>query len=209
MDAERSTQDPGTVAPDGGDAPDGASTPQKSTVERLDPPEGASRFPGQAPKAATIGNGNPDFAGDEIRKSADRSAKACVGRTKDGRPCGIVMTALDTDGTYKCRFHRDRTGTTRPRPPVTSLRTMEDVAKLTSWAAVKVAAGSLSQSQALAIKALCSEWRMAYSDGKIAWQYRRAVDLLNVMAKNEQILAAIHASTDPAVRTAFHAWWAA
>ena len=198
MDAGHSTQDPGTVLVDGGARADGASAPEGRPGSAGTPRRGGDPVAGTAPTAAAIRGG--------FHESAERPAKACAGRKKDGTPCGIIATAQGQDGLHWCRFHRDRpAGGGRLRPPVRALRTMDDCARLCSWAAVRVAEGSLSQSSALAIKALVGEWRQSYADGGTVAKYLKIVALAAAVQDDPTIAAAIRRSDNPAVRAAVRA----
>jgi len=125
-------------------------------VRRTSPQRGveATGRPTSVPNISRTQNGDSALPADERRR--------CGGVQKNGEPCHIVMT-VDTPDGPRCRYHRSAsTGGTRLRAPVRSLRSMEDAARLMSWASVAVAEGRLSQSAALAIKATVSEWRQSF-----------------------------------------------
>jgi len=129
--------------------------------------------------------------------------KACAGKTRDGRPCGIFMTALDADGTWKCRYHRSRPRAgERLRPPVTSVKSHEDAQRLMSWTMVKIAGGELSQSSALALVSASREWRQATESAGAAAQVARFAALAGAVMKVPALAEAVMRSDDPGVRAA-------
>ncbi len=127
-------------------------------------------------------------------------ARRCVGKTKAGVKCNIIMT-VDTPEGPLCRYHRDL-GPGRVRSPVRSIKSVADIARLTSWAAVACAEGRLSSSQAIAIKSMCAEWRLADGSGKTAEQTVRFAELAGAVMRVPELAEAVMRSDDNAVRAA-------
>ena len=124
-----------------------------------------------------------------------------MGLKDDGSVCGNIMTRQDADMTWKCRHHR-ALGPGRVRSPVRSIKSVADIARLTSWAAVACAEGRLTSSQAIAIKSMCAEWRLATESGKAAEQTVRFAELAGAVMKVPVLAEAVMRSDDPAVRSA-------
>jgi len=89
--------------------------------------------------------------------------------------------------------------------PVQALESIQDVAALSSWAAIEVANGRLTQSGAHAIAATCREWRQSFAVSKTQEQAQRFIDLVEAMYGDRDIMEALVKSKDPTVKAALAA----
>lgn len=180
-------------------------------------PVTAPRAPTGAPGAHQTGAGDnrtaplvPSAIGDAGADSAQKSAgavdgnpRACGGRKKNGEPCGLIMTVETPEG-FRCRYHRPLPPG-RVRAPVARLGSYDDAAKMMSWCAVAIAEGRISQTQASALKAAVSEWRMAFDGSRLAARRERFVALAEAILRDERVVRAMNESTDEYVRAALRA----
>ena len=208
-DEGRSTMDR-LAGPEHGNAPGEGQCAQNPGQACQDPTRGENETdrPTPMPDFLRGSSGDPtdsDFSTGVPGPDSARH-KACAGRTKDGRPCGIFMTALDADGTWKCRYHRSRPRAgERLRPPVTSVKSHEDAQRLMSWTMVKIAGGELSQSSALALVSASREWRQAFESGRLQASFQRWIDLAQAVVGDEATMHMVMGSKDEKVRLALRA----
>src|SRR5437773_624422 len=79
---------------------------------------------------------------------ATQPVHPCEARTKDHRVCNKYVATVLIDGEWRCPSHRPRKkapgnateGGPASPPPVTSLKSPRDALRLSSWAAVEMAA---------------------------------------------------------------------
>src|SRR5438093_1335266 len=113
-----------------------------------------------------------------------RLVHQCGAQNAKGVPCGLRMVSWVEGEGWRCRHHRAKAAAVTPAapatptepdaqapvPPVTTVETWQDAAKLLGWVAVQLASGTeLSQARASGISTALREWRQARIE-IVKWQ---------------------------------------
>ena len=105
----------------------------------------------------------------------------CSGTKRDGSPC-TTISVRETSAGLRCRHHDPNRAQepqnaprrpSTPRPPLQALRSPQDAALLSSWAAIQSARGRLNRGQAQSILQACREFRQAFRDSGIVAEFEQ------------------------------------
>lgn len=171
------------------------SAPAAAPEAPRDPPPGAAETPGSRLVARTPSPAPADPPGPAATVEPV-TRHPCSAPTRSGRVCGRTVATAATPEGWRCPGHRPRgEAPAAARPPVRSIRSADDAAKLASWAALEVVAGRMTNVNGNAIANLCREFRRAYEAGKHGAAYDAAAGVVDALS----VVLAELAAQDPRV----------